>query len=252
MTDRTKEILIFKNMDKMAEYAIGKWAEISEKAIRDTGLFTAALSGGKTPLTLYQKLSGQKTLPWDRTHVFIVDERFVPYDSDENNYHIISSTLLRHVEIPAKNIHPILTTEISPEASADKYEEDLNSFRKAIRARELRIDLILLGIGEDGHTASLFPGTPALKESRRMAVAVMPPDKSKKERISFTLPLINRASNIMFLAAGANKGRVVKEIVEEENSRLPAASVKPGNGRLFFLLDESAGALLSGKKLKEE
>jgi 6-phosphogluconolactonase len=247
MIDTIKEIHIFNNIEHMADFAVEKWAEISGAAIKNKGYFSAALSGGKTPAVFYKKLSGRKTFPWEKTHVFIVDERFVPYESDENNYHMINRTLLRHVNIAARNVHPILTSELSPEAAAERYEEDIASYCRTVRTRFPRFDLILLGIGEDGHTASLFPGTRSLKETRHWAVSVHPPDTSKRERITLTFPAINNAENIIFLAEGANKARIIKEVVEDENNMLPATMVRPRDGKLLFLLDEGAGALISDK-----
>ncbi|GBD97324.1 MAG TPA: 6-phosphogluconolactonase [Nitrospirae bacterium] len=245
MTDTIKEIRIFKDIDGMADFAVEKWNEISEKEITGKGCFTVALSGGNTPLTLYRKLSGEKTLPWSKTQVFVVDERFVPYESEENNYHMISRILLRHVNIPAKNIHPVLTSVLTPQTSAAKYEEDLISYFKSSHKKLPQFDLVLLGIGEDGHTASLFPNTPCLKETRHQAVAVIPSDKSKRERITLTFPVINNSKNIVFLATGENKAEVIKKVIEEEDGSLPAAMVKPQTGKLIFLLDEAAGSLLS-------
>ena len=111
-----------------------------------------------------------------------------------------------------------------------------------------QFDLILLGIGEDGHTASLFPGTQAVKEMNRLAIAAAPFDKTKNGRITITLPVINNAENVMFFVTGGNKAKIIKEVIDGENYLLPAAMVEPENGRLFFLLDESAGALLAGSK----
>ena len=244
MTDIIKEIRIFKDMDGITDFAIEKWDAISGKEITNKGCFTVALSGGGTPVALYRKLSGEKTLPWHKTHVFVVDERFVPYESDENNYHMISRILLRHVNIPAKNIHPVLTSVLTPRTSAAKYEEDLISYFKSSRKKPPQFDLVLLGIGEDGHTASLFPGAPCLKETMRNVVAVIPSDKSKRERITLTLPVINNSKNIIFLATGENKAGIIKKVIEE-NTSLPAAMVKPQTGKLIFLLDEAAGSLLS-------
>jgi 6-phosphogluconolactonase len=242
-------ISIFKTPDDLTHFLIARWKEICETAIKARGQFTAALPGGSTPVIFYQKLSAEKKLPWDKTHVFMVDERFVPYESGENNYHAINRTLLRHVAIPARNIHPILTSESSPEASAKRYEEDLVSWFKIAGARLPRFDLIVLGIGEDGHTASLFPGTRSLNETRRLAVAVSPLDRTKRERITITFPVINNAENVMFLATGKNKAKIVKDVIDGKNNSLPAVMVKPENGRLLFLLDESAGLLLkSGKQ----
>ena len=245
MINKSKEILIFKNIEEITCFAVEKWTDISEKAIKDKDRFTVALSGGKTPVVLYQKLSDKKTLPWGKTDVFMVDERFVPYGNDENNYHMINRILLRHVKIPAKNIYPILTSHPSPRVSAERYEQDLISYFKTQYDKLPRFDLILLGIGEDGHTASLFPDIASSEEDGHLAVAVSSPDITKEERITLTFPVINNADNIMFLAAGANKAKTIKEVVEKEDSLLPAAMIRPQKGKLFFLLDESAGSLLS-------
>lgn len=247
MTGNVKGVHIFKNSQQLAEFAVSKWAEISSSEVKKKGHFSVALSGGKTPVTFYEKLSGEKEFPWDKTHVFIVDERFVTYDSDENNYHMINRTLLRHVAITPRNVHPILTSGPSPEAAAERYAEDLMSYCKSHHTRLPRFDLILLGIGDDGHTASLFPGTPSLNETRRWAVAVYPPDASKKGRITLTFPVINNAENIIFVVEGEKKAGIIKEVIGDENHMLPAALVKPRSGKIIFLLDEGAGSLISEK-----
>jgi 6-phosphogluconolactonase len=248
MTDIVKEIHIFKNLQQLAEFSVQKWADISNSAIKNKGYFTVALSGGKTPGTFYRKLSGEKAFSWGTTHVFMVDERFVPYESDENNFHMINSTLLRHVNISPRNVHPILTSELSPETAAERYEEDMATYCNTIHIRLPRFDLIMLGIGEDGHTASLLPGTPSLNETEHWAVSVCPPDISKKERITLTFPVINNAENILFMVEGENKAGIIKQVIQDENKMLPAAMVRPRNGRIIFLLDEGAGSLISGKR----
>jgi 6-phosphogluconolactonase len=245
MLHKDKEILIFESIEQMSYDAIDRWAEISENAINEKGYFTVALSGGKSPIDLYERLSMKSDLPWDKTHIFMVDERFVPYESDENNYHLIHRTLLRPINIPAKNIHPIVTSEPSPGASAERYERDILNFCKTAGINDFRLDLILLGVGEDGHTASLFPGSPAVKEIDRLAIEVSPPDKIKYERISLTFPAINNADNVIFFVTGSNKAVVMKDAIEREESPLPAAMVKPVKGKLVFLLDKGAGSLLS-------
>lgn len=244
------EIHIFKDMQQMAEFTVLRWAEISKSEVENKGYFSVALSGGRTPVTLYKKLSEKKEFPWEKTHVFMVDERFVPYESDENNYHMINTILLRHLNIPPKNIHPILTSDISPETSAQKYEKDIISYCKAVRTRQPRFDLILLGIGEDGHTASLFPGTPALKETRNLAVSVCSTGPVTRERITITLPVINNAQNIFFMAEGVGKARIIKEVVEDRNNMLPAAMVRPCDGKLVFLLDQNAASLIPENMIK--
>lgn len=240
-----KEVLIFKSPHKMADFAVKQWKKLADEAIKNRGRFTVALSGGTTPVLFYQKLARRKSFPWDKTYIFIVDERFVPYESDENNYHMISRTLLCHVKIPAKNIFPISTLEDTPQAAAIMYEKSILSFFRKADNKEIAFDLILLGVGEDGHTASLFPGSDALSESRQMTAAVSPADRSKKERITLTYPVINSAKNIVFYVEGKNKSSTVKQVIKSRKSRLPAANVVPLNGRLVFLLDEDAGAQLS-------
>ncbi len=241
-----KDVLIFKNLNQMADYGVTIWKDIAWKAIEEQGRFVVALSGGKTPVELYNRLALEKDFPWDKTYVFMVDERFVPYESDDNNYQMINRILLRHVQIPAKNIHPILTLESSSSGSALRYEEDLVSFFKNIDDKYPQFDLILLGIGDDGHTASIFPGSDelSLKETRHLTAAITPSDESKKERITLTFPVLNNAKNIVFLAAGENKAEIVKEIMGSKKSLLPAAMVKPKKGKMLFLLDKSAGSLL--------
>ncbi len=243
-----KEVIIFKTIDDMADFIIEQWRTVSEKAIKENECFTVALSGGRTPEFLYKKLSHKKTLPWSKTHVFLTDERYVAYENEENNLHMINNTLLTRVSIPKDNIHPISTSEVTPRESAEKYEEDLISFFRTAETTLPEFDLILLGIGEDGHTASLFPGTPSLKETSRFAVTVSPKDKTRKDRITITIPVINMAKNIIFLVTGGTKARIVKDVIEGKNNLLPAAMVKPEKGKLFFLLDEGAGSLLAGSK----
>jgi 6-phosphogluconolactonase len=144
MSLEDREILIFKDIEEISNFIIKKWFEISERAIKKRGRFTVALSGGKTPVTLYQKLAELKdSLPWDKTDIFLVDERFVPYVDAENNYHMIKQTLLNPLRIPKENIHPISTKEKTPEASA-----------------------------------SLFPNTSSLTEIKHLVIAVSPPDIS--------------------------------------------------------------------------
>jgi len=238
-----KEILVFKDVDGIADYAVRKWTEIAGKTVNKKGSFSVALSGGKTPATLFHKLAKENKLPWNRTHVFMVDERFVPYHDENNNYRMINEILMRHVDIPAKNIHPILTTVETPQASALKYERELNSFFSTRSG----FDLMLLGIGDDGHTASLFPGTPSLKEKKHLAIAALPSGTIMSYRITMTFPIINNAENIMFMAAGNDKAPVIREVIEKEKSRLPAAMVRPGKCSPIFLLDKAAASLLSKK-----
>ncbi len=240
-----KEILLFKNSDQLVEFAIRTWNAVAADAVKQRGLFTVALSGGSSPVSLYKKLS-ETDLKWDRTHIFIVDERFVPFDHNDSNYRMINETLLSNIHIPQQNIHPVPTQKGSSDEAAVLYERNMSSFFNLSSDGIPELDLILLGIGDDGHTASLFPGSPALTVKDRLAVSATPPDESMHDRVSITFPVINNARNIVFLITGGNKAGVVKDVLENGNSNFPAASVKPSKGKLFFLLDQHAGALLSG------
>ena len=239
------EVLIFRDIDEISEYAAEEWLHISGKSINRQGYFTAALSGGNTPAGLYRRLAiPERDDLWYRTHIFLVDERFVSFEEMESNYRMISHTLLSRVNIPDNNIHPIPTDTVSPEYAAAKYEENLISFFKTENGIPPRFNLVILGIGNDGHTASLFPGTRAVSEAVRLSVAVTPPDISKKNRVSITLPVINNADHIIFLATGDEKAGVLRDVLERPDSVLPASQVKPIKGTVKFLIDEPASSLL--------
>lgn len=231
--------LVFAHSDEMWHYLGKRWKEISAKAIAEKGYFATALSGGKTPAGFYQYLSGMLDLPWERTHLFLVDERFVPWDSPESNYRMLNENLLAEIQIPPENIHPIATGHSSPNISAKKYEEEMRRFFKLDENSIPNFDLILLGIGEDGHTASLFPGTDALKETKRLVVPVRP-GEPLMDRISLTLPVINNAWNVIFLVSGQRKRAAMRKIREGHDTTLPASMVSPKSGHPLFLMDREA------------
>jgi 6-phosphogluconolactonase len=241
-----KEIIIFDNINQISDFAVNKWEEVFSKAVSDKGIFYVALSGGGTPLDFYHKLSCFKHfLPWDKAEVFLVDERFVPIDDLASNWRLIEDNLLKHVEVLEGNIHQPPVYESDREKAAAIYEDEV---RKAFNLKERQIprfDLIILGIGEDGHTASLFPGMPVWEGyDNRLFIAVKS-EKIAYERLSMTMPVINNAENIIFLVNGRNKAAVLKRIIEEEQCDLPAAKVKPVDGNLFFLIDREAATYLS-------
>ena len=160
-----RDIYIFDDRDGAARFAVEKWVEISSTANDERGRFAVALSGGRTPVDFYERLSVyHKPLPWDKTHIFPADERFVPPSDRESNFRLIKEHLLHHLTIPKQNIHPVITGEGTPDDAARRYEEEIRQFF-ALGAGQLPVfDLILLGMGEDGHTASLFPGAASLKK----------------------------------------------------------------------------------------
>lgn len=243
------DIFVFDDNEGVADFAVKKWLKISSQAIAEKGRFMAALSGGKTPVSFYKRLAASKDiLSWDRTHLFLADERFVPPSHRESNYGLIEKHLLRQVSILDENVHRIQTEGITLEQSARRYEEDIRRFFRTEGGSVPQFDLIVLGIGEDGHTASLFPGKPSLNERTRLAIPVIA-EKSPGERITLTLPVINNASKIIFLVSGRAKAKVMKEIMEDQQGSLPVSRVHPKQGIVYFLIDKQAASLLSDKKM---
>ena len=242
-----REVLIFQKIDELYDFFIKKWKEISEKAIEERGIFTVALSGGETPVEFYQRLSDSKnSFPWGKTHIFLADERFVSFDEPDSNYGMIEEALLRHIAIPAENIHSVHIYK-TPEISAKRYEEEIKTFFRLKEDKFPQFDLIILGIGEEGHTASLFPGDSALLETHRLT-AVVHLDNERHERVTLTLPVINHVRNIIFLVLGESKAEIIREVLENPQSNLPASHVRPASGEIFFLLDKEAGSLLNKDK----
>ncbi len=237
-------MFVFDAMPEMVAFAVNQIEQIAEEAIAGRGRFTAALSGGATPVELYTRLGSEGRLPWDTTHVFLVDERFVPFSDPQSNYRMIRRTLLETAAIPAANVHPYMITDAGPDESAQLYERELRSFFGARTPALPRFDLVLLGIGEDGHTASLFPASPALQERQRLVLAI-PPAETRVARLTLTFPVINAGRSIFFFVAGSNKANAVKGVAEEGDVRLPASHVRGDDGRLIVLCDKQAAALLS-------
>ena len=236
---------MFDDENHMLKFMIEKWEDISQEGIQRKGYFTIGLSGGKTPIMFYQKLAEwESKSSWKRTHVFLVDERFVSFEDKDSNYRMLRETLFGKIPIPQENIHPIPTGKTSLETSAREYEEDLRRFFKVSKGQYPTFDLILLGIGEDGHTASLFPGSKALSECGHLTAAVVL-DEMRHDRISLTLPVINHAEHVIFFVRGANKAPVLKKIIAGDDPSLPAAMVRPRSGNLLFVIDREASSQLS-------
>ena len=241
------EIRVFQDKEAVAEFAVNTWIELATASVAEKGWFVVALSGGSTPINFYRQLAVcPHPLPWDKTHIFLADERFVPPDDRDSNYRVINKHLLSRIAIPKENIHPILTRGFTIEVSAAKYEADIRTFFKIGDADIPVFDLIILGIGKDGHTASLFPGTASLQETKRLAIPVIA-DASPAERISLSFRVINNAHNICFLVTGSSKSAVIKEIIEDNKRMLPAAQVQHRGGTVLFLMDENAASRLSSR-----
>ncbi len=209
------------------------------------GIFSVAVSGGSTPRALFQLLATEEfrtRVDWERTHFFWADERCVPPDHPDSNFKAAHDLLLAKLPLPPSHIHRI-PGELTPGEAALAYERVLRGFFAGERVPAF--DLILLGAGEDGHTASLFPGGEGITEKERLAVAVYV-EKLHSHRVTLTLPVLNSARRVVFLVAGRGKAGIVRDILEGENPCLPAALVNPTEGSLTWLLDSEAADKLSG------
>jgi 6-phosphogluconolactonase len=208
-----------------------------------------ALAGGSTPRCLYELLAGSEfrdKIPWSQVHFFWGDERMVPQDHPQSNYRMAQEALLKHVPVLRSNIHPILT-QASPEEAAQAYENELRKhFGRGVPA----FDLVLLGLGGDGHTASLFPGAGALEEKQRLAVAHRPGQKGF-DRVTLTLPVLNQARRVFFLVAGKDKATALQAAVTG-GGQLPAQQVAPRNGELVWLVDAAAASRLPRVRVTAE
>lgn len=209
-----------------------------QAAIQERNQVTIALAGGGTPKPLYEALATQN-LPWEKIHVFWGDERYVPADHPDSNQGMARHAWLDKVDIPQMNIHPMPTDGESPADDAAKHESQLREFFQIPEGEFPRFDIILLGIGDDAHTASLFPHTDALKVQDHLVTVG---NKDGQPRITFTAPLINQARCVMFLVAGESKRPALAQIFAPEADPLtyPARLIQP-QGELWWLLDEAAG-----------
>ncbi len=232
----------------LAEAAATHVVECARKAIADRGRFALALSGGSTPRLLYERLASRDfadRIDWPQVHVFWGDERAVPPDHADSNYRMARETLLAQVPIPQKNIHPI-NGEAAPTTAAAEYEALLRQFfmtgRKPPDAPgRARFDLVLLGMGEDGHTASLFPGAPVITEGRQW-VAAYRVEKLDAWRITLTPAVLNAALEVVFLVSGAEKARRLQQVLygPYQPRVLPAQIVRPERGRVLWMVDDAA------------
>src|SRR5438094_829240 len=219
-----------------ADDAAGFILDQAHKALGERNEFRIALSGGNTPVPVYTRLAAiALDLPWELTRITFGDERCVPPDDRESNFRMARETLLAPAAVPEKSIMR-MRGEIDPQIAAQEYQDQLDLMATQRGESIYRHDLILLGLGDDGHTASLFPGTAALEEiTRRVAANFVP--KLNAWRLTFTFPLINHAGHILFLV-GASKSPELIERVLEGDRQLPAARVNPTAGELTWMIEE--------------
>ncbi|MCE9555694.1 MAG: 6-phosphogluconolactonase [Planctomycetes bacterium] len=258
-----------------------RFATAAQEAVAARGRFMVALSGGSTPEGLYRELatrhlasapgktSDALSVPWSQTHVFFGDERYVPHDDPQSNFRMAREALLDHVPIPARQVYPMPTDAADPADAAAEYEKILlqvfntplscseapGEGQKPVLSTEYsvlstpspfpRFDLILLGMGPDGHTASLFPGTEAVHEQRHLVVAPWV-EKFQTYRLTLTPPVLCHGRQVLFLLSGASKADTLRDVLEGpyEPSHLPSQIVRPVDGRLTWLIDRAAAARL--------
>ena len=240
---------VFPTPEAMALASAHLIASRVEKAAATRGIARIAISGGSTPKAIFQLLADPSgpflnTVPWDKLQIYWVDERCVGPDDPESNYGVCRDLLLSKVPIPSANVFR-MEGELDPEEAAARYESTLRNTMKLEGAESPAFDLVTLGMGPDGHTASLFPHTAALDEIGRLVVANHVAQKDTW-RITLTWPVINQAAEVVFLVDGASKTDVLAEVLTgpRDIERLPSQLIRPSNGKLLFLLDEAAAAKL--------
>ena len=248
------EIVICSDAGALARKAAEQFIARANKAVAHSGRFTVALSGGSTPKALYSRLASvqfRDRVDWSRTHLFWGDERCVPPDHPESNFRMVHETLLSKISMPPENIHRI-AGENEPAEAAVAYESELKTLFRLENGARPAFDLILLGMGEDGHTASLFPGTTVLDEVKHLVAAIYVA-KLRSYRLTLTLPVINAAAQVTFLVSGTSKAKIVREILcsPEASFDYPAARVRPSEGQLTWMFDADAAKELPSSIIKE-
>lgn len=240
-----RAVAVRPTVDEIIDTLAAELVLMAEQCVRDYGDFHLALSGGSTPEPLYERLMydpDYRRLPWGRTHIWIVDERCVPFDDARSNFRMIRETIVDHADIPAEHVHPI---HADTETAVGDYE---NNLKEALLKRpkgEDRLDFILLGMGGDGHTASLFPHVDALQEKHRLVRKVHYSTVDPPERVTMTYPLLNAARLVAIFVTGAGKAKMIQRIATGNDSvdDLPIKGIQPQRGELKWYLDaQAAGA----------
>jgi|SRR5947209_15486483 len=242
------EIKIVPDISAFNRTTADEFISCARSAIEAHGRFTVALSGGSTPRGIYSLVADdqenpEKKLPWEKIFVFFGDERHVPPTDAESNYRMAKESLLSKVPIPEQNVFRV-AAELDANIAAKQYEEQLIRFFQLAPNQWPRFDLIMLGMGPDGHTASLFPESPALRETQRKVVANWV-EKFNSYRITFTFPVINHAAEVMFAVLGSDKAEVLREVLKNPNKSLyPSQRVEPENGKLLWVTDKITARLI--------
>ena len=249
-TSSSTAITILKDLEEISRQAADEILRRADAAKLAAGRFAIALSGGSTPKRLHECLSGEprvrNRMPWDSIHFFWGDERHVPPENPQSNYCMARKTLFNAAPVPAQNIHRVPAEDPDAALCAENYERELFSFFGLKPGQIPRFDCIVLGIGPDGHTASLFPGTDALREKKRLVVANWV-EKLQTHRITLTAPVLNNAAMVIFLVSGKEKADVLREILEGDYrpELFPAQLIRPQAGKVLWLVDQKAAGCLS-------
>jgi 6-phosphogluconolactonase len=234
------KMLVAPDSPALFEAAAELFLHAATEAIKERALFSVALSGGSTPKALFELLASDPwrlRFDWSKVHAFWGDERWVPHTDSRSNYRMAYESLLSKVPIPEENIHPVQTEGVEPQEAAAKYEDEI----RAVLGNDPQFDLNLLGMGTNGHTASLFPHQPTLEIRDRLVVSDYI-DEVQMYRITFTVPLINNSRNILFLISGKEKAEALKEVVRgpDNPQRLPSQLIEATRGTLTWLVDDAA------------
>lgn len=250
MTVAQHHLQVKDNSDAVARAAADMFTRLAQEAVEERGRFTVALSGGSTPRLLYRLLASdayRDRVPWDRIVFFFGDERWVPPTDDSSNYKLANDELFAKVGVDPANVFPVPTVGISPGEAADQYEQTLVEVFGIGQMEMPSFDLIFLGMGDDGHTASLFPGTDACHERERLVVAQWV-DKVNMYRITLSPPVLQNARNVVFMVTGADKAETLKEVVHGPLNidMYPSQLLREAKGEVTWLVDKAAAKLLEG------
>ncbi|MFQ5851087.1 MAG: 6-phosphogluconolactonase [Candidatus Binatia bacterium] len=241
------DIQICRNSEDLYQQAATLFVRFVGNAMSARGRFIVALSGGSTPRGVYRLLAKpplRERVPWPGVHLFWGDERCIPPTHRESNYRMAEETLISRIPIPGQNVHRV-PAEQAPHQAACAYEQTIRETFSLTGEALPCFDLIFLGMGPDGHTASLFPGTAGLQENRRLVIAHCV-KKLKDWRVTFTPMVLNHAAHVIFLVSGADKAATLREVIRGlyQPDQLPAQLIRPANGTLLWLVDEDAASLL--------
>jgi 6-phosphogluconolactonase len=244
--EEKSDVRVFADVNELSMQAAEAAASVINESVRDTGRCSLVLSGGNTPRTLYSLLGSKfrDQISWAQVQVFWGDERYVSPDDPDSNYRMAKETLLDHVPCPPANVHPMPTHFPSSDAAARDYEKTLRNYFETDLPS---FDLVFLGLGEEGHSASLFPGSPALAEQTRWVVAVNAPADPPR-RLTLTLPALTRAANIYIIVSGSKKARTLHDVLTAvpDPNTYPASGVRLSEGTLTWWVDREAAAQYTG------